>query len=213
MVNKTDLICGEIHKFANNLKKYFFPFNIDEIPKNGVYILFQKGERAHGGDRIVRIGTHNGRDQLPSRLLQHFMNENKDRSIFRKNIGRAILNKDNDPFLKDWEIDLTTKASKKKNKNIDLSRQKEVEKEVTKYIRENFFFVIVPVGDKDERLRAESKLISSVSLCKDCKPCSDWLGFYSSKEKIRKSGLWLVNELWKTPFNGKEFKNFIQKVY
>jgi hypothetical protein len=32
-------------------------------------------------------------------LEQHFIKENKDRSIFRKNIGRAILNKDQDALL------------------------------------------------------------------------------------------------------------------
>ena len=32
----------------------------------------------------------------------------KDRSIFRKNIGRAILNKNNDSFLEIWNLDFTT---------------------------------------------------------------------------------------------------------
>ena len=40
------------------------------------------------------------------------MTENKDRSIFRKNIGRAILNKNQDPFLGQWELDLTTRKAK-----------------------------------------------------------------------------------------------------
>jgi hypothetical protein len=35
-------------------------------------------------------------------LKEHFVNENKDRSIFRKNIGRALLNKDNDYFIEQW---------------------------------------------------------------------------------------------------------------
>lgn len=213
MANDTDLICEKIHKIMNCRKKYFFPFDIGKIPLNGIYILFQKGETGHDCDRIVRIGTHTGEGQLPSRLIQHFLNENKDRSIFRKNIGRAILNKNKDSFLEDWEIDLTTKESKEKNRNIDFERQKEIEKEVTKYIRENFFFVVIPVDDKEERLRIESRLISSVSLCKICRPSKNWLGFCSPKEKIRESGLWLVNELWKIPFDWEEFENFSQKVY
>jgi len=30
---------------------------------------------------IVRVGTHKGDRQLRSRMLQHFVNENKDRSF------------------------------------------------------------------------------------------------------------------------------------
>ena len=39
----------------------------------------------------MNICTHTGKNQLISRLKQHFTNMNKDRSIFRKNIGRCLL--------------------------------------------------------------------------------------------------------------------------
>jgi hypothetical protein len=187
------------------MKRYSFPYNPDDIPLNGIYILFQKGEKAHGVDRIVRIGTHTGKNQLRSRLWQHFVNENKDRSIFRKNIGRALLNKDNDPFLKQWELDLTTKEGKDKYlKNIDMQKQKKVEKNVSQYLQENFTFAIFEVSDKDKRLELESKIISTVSLCKECKPSEQWLGNHSPKDKIHTSGLWLVNELYKEPLMEKD---------
>jgi len=192
--------CQIIHQWFNGMKKYSFPFNEQEIPKNGIYILFEKREFAHSTNRIVRIGTHTGNNQLRSRLFQHFLNENKDRSIFRKNIGKALLNKDKDPFLKQWEIDLTTKNAKELHSNsIDFIKLKETEKRVTKYIQDNFSFVVFQIDDKDKRLEIESKIISTVSLCDECKPSENWLGNFSPKEKIRKSGLWLVNELWKTP--------------
>jgi hypothetical protein len=187
------------------MKRYSFPYNPDDIPLNGIYILFQKGEKAHGVDRIVRIGTHTGKNQLRSRLWQHFVNENKDRSIFRKNIGRALLNKDNDPFLKQWELDLTTKEGKDKYlKNIDMQKQKKVEKNVSQYLQENFTFVVFEVSDKDKRLELESKIISTVSSCKECKPSEQWLGNHSPKDKIHTSGLWLVNELYKEPLMEKD---------
>jgi len=48
-------------------------------------------------------------------LYQHYhVNENKDRSIFRKNIGRALLDKNKDPYLKIWELDLTYRRNKEK---------------------------------------------------------------------------------------------------
>jgi len=199
--------CNHLHNLFNSLPKHKFPFNINEIPLNGIYILFEKNELAHNTNRIVRIGTHTGNNQLRSRLNQHFVNENKDRSIFRKNIGRAILNKNNDSFLKSWELDLTTKASRILNNPIDFNKQKQVEKEVTKYIQENFSFAVFEVKNKEERLKLESKIISTISQCNECKPSLNWLGLFSPKEKIRNSGLWLVNELNKEPLSEKELFN------
>ncbi len=199
--------CGQLHKWANTLKTFKFPFNELEIPLNGIYILFEKSEKAHGANRIVRVGTHTGINQLRSRLKQHFLTENKDRSIFRKNIGRAILNKINDPFLKYWELDLTSKLSRDKYLNlIDLEKQKSIEKEVSKYIQNNFSFVVIQVDNKKDRLDLESKFISTISLCTNCRPSKNWLGIYSPKEKIQKGGLWLVNELYKKPLTEKDFK-------
>jgi len=75
--------CKQLHQWFNNLERISFPFDDRKIPRNGIYILFEKGETAHGMDRVVRIGTHTGKNQLRSRLKQHFIKENKDRSIFR----------------------------------------------------------------------------------------------------------------------------------
>jgi len=199
--------CEEIHLLFNNLKRHNFPFKEEEIPENGIYILFEKGEKAHNEDRIVRIGTHTGNNQLRSRLKQHFLNENKDRSIFRKNIGRTILNKNKSPYLEKWELDLTTKEAKNKFSSlIDFEKQKQIEKEVSRYIQENFTFVVFSVQNKEKRLELESKIISTISLCKECKPSENWFGLFSPKEKIRNSGLWQVNELLKNPLSLEEIK-------
>lgn len=207
--SKNPSFCGGLHILFNGLPRYKFPFDSNTIPENGIYILFETGEKSHGVDRIVRIGTHTGEGQLRSRLWQHFENENKDRSIFRRNIGRALLNKDNDPFIEQWEIDLTTKEAKEKySGKIDQKKLSDVEKMVTKYMQQNFSFVVFSVPEKDRRLSLESKIISTVSACDECKPSANWLGRYSPKEKIRESGLWLVNELYKEPFDEEEFLEF-----
>ena len=199
-------LCEDLHRWANALPVFSFPFDASVLPLNGIYLLFEKGETAHGANRLVRVGTHTGDNQLPSRLKQHFLVENKDRSIFRKNIGRALLNKDRDPFLSDWELDLTTRKTKDQHSGvIDMSRQKAVEKSVSDYIQSSFSFVVVPVHEKEQRLRLESRLISTISLCETCRPSVSWLGLLSPKEKIRKSGLWLVNELYGQPLSGEEF--------
>ncbi len=197
--------CNKVHEIFNQLPRFYFPFDETKIPQNGIYILFEKGEKAHGGDRIVRVGTHTGKDQLCSRLRQHFLTENKDRSIFRKNIGRAILNKNSDPFLELWEIDLTTRTNKEKySKTINANKQRQIERKVSDFLRKNFSFAVIEVGDKRKRLELESKIISTVSLCDECEPSKNWLGNYSPKDKIRGSGLWLVNELNKTPLSEKD---------
>lgn len=201
-------ICEKLHLYFNKLQRFSFPFQDKEIPKNGIYILFEKGELSHKGDKIVRVGTHTGDNQLRSRLKQHFLKENKDRSIFRKNIGRAILNKKKDPYLRNWEIDLTTKLCRETLSHlVDTKKQRQIESKVSKYIQDHFSFAIVPVKTKRERLYLESRLISTISLCNKCAPSKSWLGRHSQKNKIKESGLWQVNELYKEPFSSKEFNS------
>lgn len=205
--------CGNLHEWANTLSRHTFPFEKEEIPKNGIYILFEKGEKGHGRERIVRIGTHTGVDQLRARLHQHFLTQNKDRSIFRKNIGRAFLQKSNDSFLSSWEIDLTPREAREQYAaTIDLKKQKKIEEQVSDYIQNNFSFSVIRVDDKEERLLLESRIISTVSLCTECGSSKGWLGSHSPKEKIRESGLWLVNELYKKPLSAAEFKLLKAKV-
>lgn len=199
--------CEQLHILFSSQKIYQFPFNLLDIPKNGLYVLFENGELAHGTRRIVRVGTHTGKDQLRSRIKQHFIQENKDRSIFRKNIGRALLQRVNDPFLSQWELDLTTRAAKEKYQTtIDLSYLRNVEKTVSDYMQNNLQFIVFEVLDKDIRLNLESKIISTISKCNDCEPSSNWLGLYSPKDKIRENGLWLVNELNKEPISQSDFE-------
>ncbi|MDR0811637.1 MAG: hypothetical protein LBN23_05135 [Paludibacter sp.] len=180
-------------------KKFSFPFDDKDIPiNNGIYILYQKGELWHNGDRIVRIGTDTGENQLRSRMEQHFIKQNKNRSIFRKNIGRALLNKENNPYLEIWNLDTTSKADKEKNgSKIDKTLEQSVENKISKYLQENFYFKLLKIDTKEKRLELEEKLIGTVSNCKECKPSETWLGNFSPKEKIRESGLWLEQGLYK----------------
>lgn len=206
-------LCNKLHHLFQGLPFFSFPFDPRSIPLNGIYILFESGEFAHGTNKIVRVGTHTGDDQLRSRLEQHFIKENKDRSIFRKNIGRAILNRDKDPFLQQWELDLTSrKANEEYAKVVDFRKQKEVERRVTEYIQNHFRFVVFRVDDKNGRLGWESKIISTISLCNECCPSEGWLGLYSPKTRIREGGLWIVNELYKQPLSESEYDKLRKMV-
>lgn len=61
-------LCEKLHWLFNSLSRQRFPFDTHQIPDNGIYILFEDGESAHGVDRIVRVGTHTVANQLPFRL-------------------------------------------------------------------------------------------------------------------------------------------------
>lgn len=205
--------CPKLHQLFNECKPHSIPYNEEEIPENGIYILFEKNELAHGGKRIVRIGTHTGKDQLKSRIKQHFLSENKDRSIFRKNIGRAILNAKNDAFLEQWNWDLTSRANKEKYAHLlDKEKQASIENQVTEYMQNNFSFAVFEVSNKADRLLFESRIISTVSHCKECGAGEHWLGNQSPKERIRKSGLWLHNELWKQSISDSELNQLEKRV-
>lgn len=194
-------LCAALHDLARRRIQVAFPFERSAIPANGIYLLFEKGEKGHGGGRIVRVGTHRGDDNLFSRLREHFLVENKDRSIFRKNIGRALLAKDEDPFLTQWDYDLTSRKGRAaKAGKVNLKKKDATEQRVTRYIRDQFGFVIIPFrSGTTRRLELEERLISTISLCEECKASKGWLGQRSPVERIRKSGMWNFQGLWKKP--------------
>ena len=198
-------LCEQLHHLVMKGKRFDFSAGYSDIPKNGIYILFENGETAHGCDRIVRIGTHTGDRQLRNRIVQHFENENKNRSIFRKNIGRCFLKQDNDPYLDIWELDTTAKAKKELYANIiDREFEQKLEKRISEYIQTNFSFTLLEVPTKEERLYFEARLIGTVSRCEECKPSDNWLGSYSPKDKIKQSGLWNIMELYSAPLSEEE---------
>lgn len=194
--------CQLLHQTLTSLPRFKVGFNPKELPLNGLYFLFEKGEAAHGGDRIVRVGTHTGRDNLLKRLNEHLFTQNKDRSIFRKHIGRCLLNREKDSFLEYWELDLTAKKQREKFDNlIDKKRLSEVENDVSAYINENFSFTVMAVDDKEGRLEIESRLLSTIAQCPICAQSENWLGNQHPNRVIKENGLWNIQGLNELPFN------------
>ena len=192
--------CLLLTQFFAALPRFSSTFNDTDIPRNGIYVVFERGETAHATDRIVRIGTHTGYSQLPSRLHQHFTQENKDRSIFRKNIGRAALHRDNNPLLHYWDLDLTSRQNREQYASSVLQEQQAtIEHAVTCYIQEYLSFTVIPIELVLDRLALESRLIATVAACDTCKPSLGWIGNFSPNQKIRTYGLWLVNGLFHQP--------------
>ena len=80
----------QLHQIFNSLPVYSWQ-TIKDIPfKDGIYIVFEKGETYKGLPRIVRVGTHTSSGRLKQRLRSHFLSEHHNSSIFRKNIGKVL---------------------------------------------------------------------------------------------------------------------------
>ena len=205
-------VCEFLHRELVKFPRFRHGFNLREIPANGLYFLFENDETAHGAERIVRVGTHTGQNNLPKRLKEHLYTPNKDRSVFRKHIGRSLLARRNDPFAKTWEIDLTTrKARELFAHKVDKSRLCEVEHEVSDYMNSNFSFAVLQVDDRNERLVAESGFLSAIAACAGCRPSQKWLGLHHPNPTICERGLWNVQGLDKMPIEQTDVERLLFK--
>jgi hypothetical protein len=218
--------CEWLHEKLESLTICRYPFDIKDLPKNGIYFFYEKGEHsAHDSScdynyfntphRIVRIGTHK-EGNFRSRISEHFLlNPSKmnfdvekpkpsDRSIFRKNIGRCLLNKRNDNYLKIWNMDFLGSKNKVSAHNRDIEKEKIIESEISKILHESFYFRFIELEGQDIRIGSkglESRLIGSVSACNSCKASENWLGKYSPIPVIANGKLWLSQHLRSTTIN------------
>ncbi len=105
-------------------------------------------------------GTHSGSGNLRQRLSEHYRKTNKDRSIFLKHLGRCLLAARDDPFLMQWEIDLTTRAARERyTGEIDHDHLQRVEQEVSDYLTRSFTFIALTVVEKSDRRTVEHGLL------------------------------------------------------
>ena len=190
--------CEWLHRQLESLPLVKCPFRQEALPQSGIYFFYEDGENwGHGGNRlrIVRVGTHKKRN-FGSRISEHFLlDESKmdfdaskpkpsDRSIFRKNIGRAFLNRDQDPYLEMWEPDFILAENRERIGRLrDIKREKELESEITRTLRESFLFRFIIIESENERIGAkglESRLIGTVAQCKVCGPSHEngWEGIH-----------------------------------
>lgn len=202
-------LCPRLHQLLNTLPKYTWQ-DISTIPfQNGIYIVFEHGETYRGMPRIVRVGTHTSPNRLKPRLTDHFITENHEGSIFRKNIGKAFLNQVHDPYLRTW----TLNTSKIPCRDIiDKEKEQKIEQKVSNYMRENITFTVFPVESKQQRLRMEEAIIASLNQASDFGPGNTWLGHFSPEPEICQSGLWLKQGLDAVPLSEQEFRLLEQMV-
>lgn len=179
-----DSLCDQIHFLVSRLPLYDSSFRPRDLPHDGIYFFYEKGEVRHDGNpRIVRIGTHKKQGRLPGRLRDHYRS-NRYGSIFRWHLGRALLRLQaaNDQDINTWEV----------KKGLKMP---EVEQEVSRWMQANTSFCCLPVPCISDRLALEAWLIATLAVCDTCHPSPHWLGYWSPEETIRLSGLWNVDHL------------------
>lgn len=123
-----------------------------------------------------------------------------DRSIFRKNIGRALLNKQGDSdYLWVWEIDYTSHKNRTSCSHLrNVDKEKDLELQITSLLRKTFYFRLISLAGQEKRMGKtgmESRLIGTVANCMLCSPSKNWLGKYSPAPEINSRKLWLSQHL------------------
>lgn len=223
---QTSDYCEWLHNILSPLPFIKYPFKIKDLPDNGIYFFFEEGEmngHCKNAPRIVRVGTHKN-NNFKSRINDHYLLSGmeldlnaaapKDRSIFRKNIGRALINRTRPEYLPIWNKDFTTRSERQKNKHKrDIGFEEQIEKKISNILRKKFGFKYIVIDNQDERMGKkglESRLIGTLSHCHLCHPSTKWLGNSSSIEKIQKSGLWLFQHLNDAGITAKDKSKILQ---
>lgn len=221
-------LCKWLHDELSMLPMIRDPFSLEDLPENGIYFFYEEGERwGHGAGkpRIVRIGSHRGQANLRSRISEtYLLDEEKlsfgadkpkpaDRSIFRKNLGRALLNRRRDEYLRVWDIDFTLRANKDEVTHLrDVLKERQLEQEISRLLRDRFSFRAIAVDDRTQRTQLEKHLIGTVADCTRCSPSDEWLGRRSPQKKIGHGNLWQVQNLKADPLGAREKEAVLRAI-
>ncbi|WP_052360358.1 hypothetical protein [Solidesulfovibrio alcoholivorans] len=194
---------GGFFKLSESMKN-------NTIPHRGVYFFFDESEPRSDsgcGPRVVRVGTHGltvgSKSSLHGRLAQHrgtvgTGGGNHRGSIFRLLVGQALISRDNFD-VPTWGLKSDAgKASRKTGISLDVLRSVETPIEIhVSHIINKLPFILLDISDEPgpDSLRADIEkgsiaLLSNFDKPQIDPPSSNWLGCYSNREKVRRSGLW-----------------------
>jgi hypothetical protein len=185
-------------------------------PDRGVYFFFAPGETRGDGDqqRVTRVGTHavseGSSQRLWDRLKQHYGTGNRSAdhphggnqrgSVFRREVGRALISR-HDLFDQYPEWDLRRIKSSDRERDVIRDEEYLLERWVSTYIRELPFLWVTVDDEPDkhsERAVIERNALGLLSNLE--RPTLDprpdwWLGMHSQQQKVRQSGLWNVRDV------------------
>lgn len=175
-------------------------------PERGVYFFFEPGESrtsSPNSPRVTRVGTHalteNSRTTLWKRLCQHRgtqapLGGNHRGSIFRLLVGEALMNRDQSLVSESWG----QKSSAPRDVRLT---ERSHEALVSDYLGSmTLLFVSVPdaAGADSARGIIERNAIALLSVYRETssdQPSARWLGQFSGRERVRRSGLWNNNHV------------------
>lgn len=172
-------------------------------PRRGVYFFFESNEfrtTAVEQKRVVRIGTHSVSEGSKSTLWNRLRTHrggingtgNHRGSIFRLHVGTAMINQScGSILLPTWGKGQTAPVETK-------SMEVDLEKKVSAYIG-GMSLLWLAIGDEpsatSDRAYIEQNAIALIA--GDTGPLDlpspSWLGRYSSRYEISRSGLWNIN--------------------
>lgn len=220
--------CKWLHEQLQELPMMTHPFDMECLPQNGIYFFYEHGETwGHTGNepRIVRVGSHTGQDNLRTRISEtYLLDESRllsnadrpkpaDRSIFRKNLGRALLNRRRDEYLQVWQIDFTLRSNREQLGHLrDIAKERWLESEISRLLRERFSFRAIAVDDGTDRTHLEKHLIGTVANCRSCSPSRNWLGRHSPETKIAGGNLWEVQHLTARPIGARDQEAILRAI-
>lgn len=198
LIAKLEETCGGVRRLSDCSGRM-------QWPRRGVYFFFEAGEwRSDSGSglRIVRVGTHalsgGSKTSLWNRLAQHRGNAsdwggNHRGSIFRLLVGSSILRRDG-RTLDTWGQGQSAAA------NI-RDHERDIERSASNVIGAMpFIWLDVPDEPGRASLRGQIErnsiaLLSNFGGDQLDAPSAGWLGRFSDRERVRKSGLWNSNHV------------------
>lgn len=184
-------------------------------PQRGVYFFFEEGEHRSDsgvGMRVVRVGTHalthSSRTTMWNRLSQHRGSTkgggNHRGSIFRLIVGSALKARRTTDVPASWGIGADPGAAATR---LRLDRQRLVDDESNLEIAVSQRIGAMPFlwlridddpGPSSLRGYIERNAIALLSNFQQPTldpPSEGWLGAYSDRERVRRSGLWNSNHV------------------
>ena len=118
----------------------------------------------------------------------------KDRSIFRKNIGMAMLNKEGKKsYLQTWDRDFTKRDIRENHSHMrDVVLEKKIEVDISKLLQDNFSFRFIIIENQRERKGPsgmERRLIGTLSKCLLCHASDSWLVQHTGSDGLVSSDM------------------------
>ena len=156
--------CAKLHALlAEKRQRFDFPPPFEQLPLNGVYFIFESGQSSHDHPRIVRIGSHTGRDRLVARLWEHAIPHG--RSQFRYDLGKAIIKQPQ-------AVDFPSVSEEQWKASVDRQELDPFEVRLSAFIKERLQFSVIGTVNQCEALKLERECIATVANCDGCKEAS-----------------------------------------